>query len=80
MLVTSATLQLKTKKYLETVLIIYINKICGKYNLVSYEYHDTGKTRLTWEGFKKVYEVKITGDLSIVNTIIKELKQIERGK
>ena len=80
MLVTSASLQLKTKKYLETLLIIHINKVCGKYTLVSYEYHDTGKKRLTWEGFKKVYEVKLTGELSIVNTVISELKRIERGK
>lgn len=80
MLITSASLQLKTKKYLELVLIIHINKICGNYNLVSYEYHDTGKRKLTWEGFKKVYEVKLTGELSIINTIISKLKQVERGK
>lgn len=80
MIITSANLYLKTKKYLEIPLITAINKVCGKYSLVSYEYHDTGKKRLTWEGFKKVYEVKITGEVSIVNTIIAELKQIERGK
>jgi hypothetical protein len=80
MYIITSKIKLLTKKHLETLLIIHINKTCGKYSLVSYEYHDTGKKRLTWEGLKKIYVVEMIGELSIVNTVISELKRIEKGK
>lgn len=81
MIITTSSLDLKTEKYLEEIFKQRIDKICQKYDLIFYEYIDTGKTKFSWTKlcFKKIYNISLTGELDKVNSIIKELLHLQNG-